>query len=701
MSIAIAFAISLGTTAAAMTPDPNQWLEDLNGPEVMAWVEKENAKTLQVLESDARYPTLFAQAVSIAEAADRVPYPTQLDGRIFNFWRDTEHPQGIWRYTTAESYATATPEWSTILDLDALSKTEGRKWVWEGAICLPSDERRCLLQLSDGGEDAVSVREFDLTTGTFVDGGFSLPTSKQTVDWLDADTVVIARDWGEGTLTASSYPYVIKSLKRGQTLDVAKELYRGTADDIAAMPQMFDIADGQRLAIALRARTFFEFDYWLLAGEKPRQLSLPAKSSLSGVVAGQLILRTSEDWDSAGAHIPAGSVAAVAVDDLLTGKPLKPVLIVAPANRQSIENVATTRRHVVAVLNDNVRGRGYVYTPGPDGWSSQRLELPDNASIDILDVTRASDAAFLTVTGFLDPTTLWSLDADEAAVRKEKALPDRFDPRGLAVQQLEAKSSDGTLIPYFIVRPKDAPLDGSTPTLLNAYGGFEVSMTPRYLMTTGKLWVEQGNAFVLANIRGGGEFGPAWHEAGRKTKRQIIYDDFAAVAQDLIRRKLTSPQHLGIVGGSNGGLLMGVEINQHPELFSAVCIQVPLLDMLRYEQIQAGASWVDEYGSVSVPEEKAFLETISPYQNLRKDGEYPVPFLVTTTKDDRVGPQHARKFAARMQQYGLPYLFFEDTAGGHSGDADVKQRARLLALEMTYYYRQLVDGPVEATAEAR
>ena len=259
-------------------------------------------------------------------------------------------------------------------------------------------------------------------------------------------------------------------------------------------------------------------------------------------------------------------------------------------------------------------------------------------------------------------------------------------------EQFEATSTDGTKVPYFVVHRRDAPLDGSTPTLMTGYGGFEASSTPYYSGTTGKLWLERGGAYVLTNIRGGGEFGPAWHDAGRKTKRQIIYDDFASIARDLFARRLTSPAKLGIYGGSNGGLLMGVEFTQHPELWRAVTIQVPLLDMERYEQIAAGASWVDEYGSMSVPAEAAFLRRISPYANLRRGVAYPEPYIWTTTKDDRVGPQQARKFAARMKEYGLPYLFYEDTAGGHSGDADIEQGARLAALQMVYFTQKLM-GP--------
>ena len=421
------------------------------------------------------------------------------------------------------------------------------------------------------------------------------------------------------------------------------------------------------------------------------KLPLPEKSDMRGMVDGHVIMKTSEDWTAGGRTIPAGALVSVERTQL-NGGPVSPTVLFQPTARQSLDGAAATRTRVVAVILDNVRSRVLTLTPRTKGWTSQPVALPDNAAIDLAAATERSDDLYFSVTSFIVPTTLWSVNATTGKAAQVKAMPARFDASNDVVEQFEATSTDGTRIPYFIVHRKDIPLDGSTPTIMTAYGGFELSITPYYSGTTGKLWLERGGSFVLANIRGGGEFGPAWHEAGRKTKRQVIYDDFAAVAQDIFARKLSSPPKFGIYGGSNGGLLMGVELNQHPDLWSAVVIQVPLLDMLRYELIQAGASWVDEYGSVSVPAEEAFLRTISPYQNLKPGAKYPEPFIWTTTKDDRVGPQHARKFAARMSEYGMPYLFYEDTAGGHSGDADIAQGARLQALQMTYFSQKLM-GP--------
>ncbi|MBW6523653.1 prolyl oligopeptidase family serine peptidase [Sphingomonas sp. RHCKR47] len=676
------------STPAVQNDDPYIWLEDKDGAKPLAWVAAENARTLPRLQNDPRYKQFYAEALAIASAKDRIAMPMQLHGRIYNFWRDADHPQGVLRWTTRQGYAASEPAWTIALDLDALSRAENKKWVWKGLTCLEPDERRCLVALSEGGEDAVTYREFDLETGAFVPNGFNLPTSKQGADWIDADTLIVSRDWGPGTMTGSGYPFVVKRVKRGQPLSQAEEIYRGKPEDqLGTYGMVMEDGSGNRVVMVQRRPTFFGGETLVEHDGKLVKLDVPARTFASGMVDGQVIFETSDPWGS----IPAGAIASAPLGEVVKGR-FTPQLVFAPTARQSVDRVTTTRGHVIASVYDNVRGRAIIFTHGARGWTQRQLALPDNASVGVASATDHTDDAYLTVTSFLSPTTLWSVSTNgTTAPQQVKALPARFDASGLVSEQFEAVSTDGTKIPYFVVHARNAPLDGSTPTLMTAYGGFQASMTPSYAALTGKLWLERGGAYVLANIRGGGEFGPAWHDAGRKTKRQIIYDDFAAVARDLFARRLTSPAKLGIYGGSNGGLLMGVEFNQHPDMWKAVTIQVPLLDMIRYEQIAAGASWVDEYGSVSVPEERAFLERISPYQNLKHGVTYPEPYIWTTTKDDRVGPQHARKFAARMKEYGLPYLFYEDTAGGHSGDADIEQGARLNALQMTYFAQKLME----------
>lgn len=686
--------------AADESDDPYVWLEDVWGQRSLDWVNAENARTLAILKADPRYPEFYAEELKVAQAEDRIPTPSIIGDRITNFWRDSAHPHGLWRVTSKADYRNAAPAWSTLVDVDALSAEEKVNWVWLdeewnwNLHCEPVAERACLLPLSDGGEDAITLREFDLAGGKFAVGGFLLPHSKQQYAWTDENTLLVSRDWGEGTLTESGYPFVVRELKRGQPLSEAREIFRGAAsDEVGTSPQVFVDGQGRKAAILARFRTYFVSDKYLVTDAGVEQLPLPGKSDVVGLVDGRLIVRIDEDWTPAGmSEIPAGSIVAIDLGEWKSSKAMTPQVVFSPGPREAVEDVSVTRSAVIAAIYDNVRGRAYIFTPSGSGWTSRRLPLPDNAAIDLLATNSRSDDAFLSVTSFLDPDALWAIDAASATAEPIKALAAKFDSSQLVVEQFEATSKDGTHIPYFVVHRRDLTFDGSTPTILSAYGGFQISSTPYYPADKGTLWLERGGAFAIANIRGGGEFGPAWHEAGLKTKRQCVYDDFAAVGQDLIRRRITSPRRLGIAGGSNGGLLMGVEmIIQHPGLWHAVTIAVPLLDMLRYEQIAAGASWVGEYGSVGVPEEKAFLASISPYANLKPGVSYPEPFIWTTTKDDRVGPAHARKFAARMMEYGLPYLYYEDTAGGHSGDADLAQVATTNALVMIYFTRKLMD----------
>jgi prolyl oligopeptidase len=682
-----------GPAQPAAGRDPFAWLEAVDGEQAMQWVRAENAKTAAVLEADPRYRSLLADALAIAHARDRIAQPRFVGGWILNHWQDPDHPRGIWRRTRLADYRKPEPAWTTVLDLDALSKVQQANWFWGGADCEEPAERRCIVRLSDGGEDAVTLREFDLATAAFVPGGFSLPRGKQDMAWQDGDTLLVAREWQPGELTRSGYPFVVRRLKRGRPLTAAAEVYRGSVDDVGVSPLALHDGAGHRVLVIQRSLSFFESEYRLVGPRGVARLGLPLKSDLQALVAGRLIVGLREDWPTEGGPVlPRGSLVSIdlAAAQRSPGR-LHPSLVFSPGPREALAQAVASRRQLLITVLDNVRGRAYVITPGPKGqWSRRPLALPENASIDIVDADLHGDRAFLRVSGFLNPTGLWLADLHSGAVATVKALPAQFDASALTVEQLDAVSKDGTRIPYFLVHPAGMKHDGSTPTILHAYGGFQLSETPTYRPETGKLWLERGGAFALANIRGGGEFGPAWHDAGLKTHRQRVFDDFAAVAQDLIARGITRPARLGISGGSNGGLLMGVEFIQHPELWGAVDMQVPLLDMLGYEHIAAGSSWVGEYGSVSNPEERAFLASISPYDNLKPGVRYPEPLIWTTSNDDRVGPQHARKFAARLASMGLPYLFYEVVEGGHGSGATLDERAAMTAREFMYFARALM-----------
>jgi prolyl oligopeptidase len=690
-----------GLTAASAqvaADDPYIWLEDVSSPKAMAWVNEHNDRTTKVLEADPRYQAYYADALAIAEAKDRIPEGRFRGGQIYNFWQDADHVRGIWRRTTAASFATPDPQWETVLDLDALATAEKANWVWKGADCARPAERKCLISLSDGGEDAVTVREFDLADKAFVPNGFHLPKGKQEAAWENDDSLLVSREWKPGDLTESGYAYIVKRLRRGQPLSAAVELYRGKKADVSTSAQTLHDGQNRSLAAIVQSTDFFNSKTFLLGAKGVRQVAIPAKAQLVDMIDGRVIVQVREDWTAAGTSFPAGSLVALDLVQLRADPAHpRPTLIYAPGSKESLESASATNGMLVASTLDNVRGRTLLFRPGPnDSWTRAALELPDNSTIDVSDTSKSDDRALLTVTSFLTPPSQWLADAATGQATQIRQQPAKFNAAGLVAEQREAVSSDGTRIPYFLVHRGDIKLDGTNPTLLYAYGGFEVSETPSYSAGTGKLWLEKGGVFALANIRGGGEFGPRWHEAGLGTKRQIVYDDFAAVARDLIASKVTSPRRLGIRGGSNGGLLAGVSFVQHPELWHAAVIDVPLLDMIRISKIAAGASWEGEYGNITDPGVRAFWDKTSPYANLKRGGDYPVPFIFTTTKDDRVGPQHARKFAARMEEYGLPFYYYENTEGGHAAGANLRQAARTQALEMVYLTRKLMD-PAEPT----
>lgn len=691
--LALTAALVTACGGASTPTDPYLWLEELDSPRVQQWVATENARTLGVLEQDPRFAGNLAEATELGKSPDRLPFPTLRDGGVDNFWQDGDHTRGVWRTTSVAEYESPQPNWRTVLDLDALAAGESKNWVWKGVGCDPVTHKRCLISLSEGGEDAVTVREFDRITNRFVPDGFVLPRSKQSVSWVDENTLLVSREWQPGETTTSGYPYIVKQWHRGESLTDAVELVRGDkTDGLATSPVLLDNGNGRRLSLVQRSPSFWENEVSLVAGTGLVRVALPPKSDLQGFAGNRILVSLRQGWTTDGATFTAGSLVSLDADEL-TADPtrLRARPVYVPSASQTLESVLTARDRIVVTSLDDVKGRATVYTPQPDGsWSGSPVPLPDNATIDAVDADSAGSLAYLTVTSFLDPATLWQLDTATGSVAPVKTSPRQFDSSRYVVEQQKATSPDGTRVPYFVVHAADMKFDGTNPTIMYAYGGFGSSMTPNYNGLMGRLWLDRGGVFVLANIRGGGEFGPAWHEAALTTNRQRAFDDFAAVGRDVIDRKITAPSHLGIQGGSNGGLLMGVELVQHPELWQAVAIEVPLLDMVRYEQIAAGASWVGEYGSVADPVQRAFLESISPYRNLRPGVRYPEPFVWTTTKDDRVGPQHARKFAARLAEFGDPYLFYEATEGGHGGGTNIDEKARTSALEFTYFMRKLM-----------
>jgi prolyl oligopeptidase len=672
--------------------DPFAWLEEIDGDRALTWVKAQNQRSLAILEGDARYAELFAHARALVDATDRIPAPRFAGGSVHNFWQDQTNVRGLLRRTSLSAYCEPTPEWETLLDIDELSRREKANWVYHGSVGCWPDERRFLVELSDGGRDAVQLREFDAESKSFPANGFLLPNGKQYADWENPDTLLVSREWESGQLTPSGYPYIIKRLRRGQSLAEAEEVFRGEAHELMTTPYALHDGDDHTVVIFNRQISFYEAQLWIDAPGGPVKLAVPGKHRLLGMVSHQLIVSLQEDWQSNATTYRSGALLAIDVPSALTSPlSLQAKEIMTPGPRQSIDDVTVSKTHVLLSLYDNVRGCVLRYSLVDGAWTPEKLALPENSSVHVAAAETTSDDIILGSSGFLEPSKLWLLRPGEERPRQIKSLPARFDASGLIVEQNEATSRDGTKVPYFLVHKKDDVLAGARPTLLSGYGGFEISLTPYYSPMLGKLWLEYGGAYAIANIRGGGEFGPGWHQAALKQNRQRAFDDFAAVAEDLIKRKLTSPRRLGASGGSNGGLLMGVQMTQRPELWNALAIKVPLLDMLRYDRMSAGSLWLDEYGNPAVAEERAFLQTISPYHHLASGTSYPEPFFMTSTKDDRVHPGHARKMAAKMESLGLPFLFYENTDGGHAAAANLQETARRHSLEYVYLMRKLMD----------
>ena len=673
--------------------DPFLWLEDVEGEKAMAWVKGQNKTSVEALAAHPRFDPIYQSSLDILNSDDRIPYVAIRGDYVYNFWQDADNEKGVWRRTTLSDYATDAPSWEVILDVDQLAAAEGENWVWKGSSCLYPDYLTCMVNLSRGGADAVVRREFDVSTKAFVENGFHVPEAKGGTSWLDRNTLYVATDFGEGSLTTSGYPRVAKIWKRGTSLTEAEVVYEGEETDVGVWAYASHTPEST-YEIVTRAITFYRTETLVRLGGRMVRLDIPLDANMYGFFKGQMLVELKSDWEVGGKTYPQGALLGIDLDDFLAGSRQFDEIVV-PGERSSLAGVSTTENLLLINMLDNVKSVLYEYRFGPDDWVRTRVDAPEFGSLSFGSTDEFSDTYFFNYNGFLTPSSLYLVDHEsgERNVRQVKSLPAFFDASGLVAEQFEAESADGTRIPYFLVRGKDQAFDGTNPTLLYGYGGFEISMRPGYSATRGTAWLAHGGVFVMANIRGGGEFGPKWHQAALKENRQRAYDDFIAVAEDLIERRVTSPDRLGIMGGSNGGLLVGAVFTQRPELFNAVVCQVPLLDMKRYNKLLAGASWMAEYGNPDIPEEWAYIRKYSPYQNVSADMDYPEVFFVTSTRDDRVHPGHARKMAAKMLDMGHPVYYYENTEGGHAAATNNKQRAYMAALSYAYLWNQLAPTP--------
>ena len=671
------------------------WLEEVEGEKALAWVEEQNAASLGHLESLPIFEPLKDRNLDIYNSDERIATPAMRGDYVYNFWRDEDNVRGRWRRMLLDDYVEGSEEWELVLDVDKLAEGENEDWVWKGAQCLRPEYRRCLLNLSRGGADAVVVREFDVETKTFVMDGFSIPEAKHRVSWIDESSVWVGSDFGEESLTDSGYPRTARVWKRGEPIEEATEVFAGEQTDVAAGVYRAWDRD-ESYDVAYRVPSFFETLNYLYVGDGEfAHIDIPKDADFVGVMNGQMLVQLKTDWQIGETTYPQAALMSIDFARFMDGDRDFEILVV-PGKSMAIPRggILTTRDYLIVRQLDDVVSKLQRFTFVDGKWMSEDIATDDLGTITLGSSSDESNIFFFTYENFLTPDTLYVADEGGRTVKALRSLPEFFDSEGMTVEQHFATSKDGTRVPYFVVLPRGFEPDGTTPTLLYGYGGFEVSRTPGYSATVGHSWLERGGAYVVANIRGGGEYGPAWHHAALKENRQRAYDDFIAVGEGLVARGITSPERLGIRGGSNGGLLTGVMLTQRPDLWGAVVVQVPLLDMKRYNKLLAGASWMGEYGDPDT-DDWEYIKEYSPYHNLDPAADYPTPFFTTSTRDDRVHPGHARKMVARMKEMGHDLLYYENTVGGHAGASDNEQVARVQALIYSYLWDQLASPAPE------
>lgn len=683
----IVLALLVASQSIHAQQDKYQWLEDIDGQNSLDFVNTQNKATIEKLSKEKDYKSIYDKSLEIYNSSDRIAYPNIKGNYVYNFWKDKDHERGIWRRCLLANYTNGTFDWETLLDIDEMSKKDNIKWVYKGSEGLYPSYKRFLISLSNGGGDAVFIKEFDADKKQFVEDGFNIDESKGSASYVDENTVSVSSNFGEGTMTTSGYPRQIKLWKRGTLLKTAQLIYEGKQTDVSVWGGIVR-DDTKRYFFISRGLTFFTSENLIWIDNKIVKLDLPEDCSTNGILKNQLLIQLKSDWKVNGKTYKIGTILSLNFTELLKGN-REIQIIIEPNEFSSIAEISTTKNKLLVNVLSNVISNLHIYSFHKGKWKDQIVKAPDFGTISLITADEFSDQYFFSFQNFITPSTLFSADASMNTFKVSKSLPAYFDASKYEVKQFKAKSKDGTLVPYFMVSSKDLKYNIKNPTLLYAYGGFEVSSQPFYASTFGVAWLDKGGVFVLANIRGGGEFGPKWHQDGIKEKRQNVFDDLYAVSEDLMAKKVTSTKHLGILGGSNGGLLVGVAFTQRPDLYNAVVCEVPLLDMQRYNKLLAGASWMAEYGNPDVPEEWEYIKKYSPYQNLKEGMNYPEVFFTTSTRDDRVHPGHARKMVAKMIDMGYKIYYYENTEGGHAGSSTNEQSAKENALMFSYLLMKL------------
>ena len=689
----IAFIATLSGSAAFADDDPYLWLEEVQDEKALDWVRDQNAKTFDELRDNDLYKKLYDEAFAILTSDARIPQGSIIGDHFYNFWQDDVHIRGIWRRTSLDDYIAGSPQWETVLDFDALEEAEHENWVYHGYDCLGGDSDRCLMELSHGGKDESVHREFSLTSKTFVEGGFLVPEAKSNVSWAGEDALLIGTDWGDGSLTNSGYALEIRLWNRGTDMHAGRSLFKGDVADTLVAPIVVHNNDQDYSFIVRLFADWNEKQYMRVVDGAAREpMDWPLRVSFEGVLADWAILALEQDWEVNDSRYRMGDIIAY---DLESGDT---ELVFSPTAKQAVTDVETSTTSVFVELLDNVKGRLKRIRRSDDGWQALDIPLPDNGVVSLAATSSSRDDAFVTYESSIQPTTMYHVRTDNTIVPVASLAP-LYDATDVVIRQEFATSADGESVPYFLVGRKDVLHEGDAPTILYGYGGFSIPILPVYYSDpsrpqhgalAGRMWISRGGVLAIANLRGGGEFGPSWHQSALRENRQRAYDDYFAIAEDLIDSGITTSKKLGALGRSNGGLLLGVALTQRPDLFAALDIGVPLLDMLRYNKLLAGASWMGEYGNPDVAEDREFIEKYSPYQNLDADQEYPKVLFYTSTLDDRVHPGHARKMAAKMADMGHEFFYYENIEGGHGGTANQEQLAMRTALEYAYFVRMLM-----------
>ena len=674
------------------------WLENVKGERALNWVKKQNKVSLEQLQKKPVYNQMLQESLEILKSKERIPYARIRRGYAYNFWKDDQYLKGIWRRRRVHQYLKgkrAKKQWEILINFDELSQREGKSWFYQGASCLPPKYERCLVKMSDGGKDAHVLREFNVETKTFVKDGFYIPEAKSFSSWVDQDTLLVATNWGEGSLNSSGYARRLKLLKRGQDLTEASLVYEAPVSDVFMGGGLYKSGETS-LVILRRGLDFFTSQYFEVSkrGELTR-IDLPDHASVLTYFFGHVVFRLRKEWSFKGQEYPAGSVLSFKWNEFQRKNKISKVYSVyRPSQYKSFSSLDASKNFLYLIESDKVVHKLKRLQFRSGRWVQQEVSLPGAGQVRLFSMNEENDLVLFSFESFLQPRTLYKMKSSLRSLKAVYSQKSWFNSKGLQTQQFWVKSRDGEKIPYFVIHRQDLRFDGKNPTLLYGYGGFEIGLYPSYSPVQGRLWLERGGVYVLANIRGGGEFGAKWHRAALKENRQKAYDDFAVIAKDLIQRKITSPEHLGIRGGSNGGLLVGVAMTQNPQLYKAVMCLVPLLDMMRFHKLLAGASWMGEYGNPDVVEQRAYIRKYSPYQNVKRKASYPELFLLTSTEDDRVHPGHARKMAARMKAYGHSVLYYENMDGGHGVRGNYEKEAQIQALQYTFLYDTLAAAQV-------